>query len=83
MVYLGTSSAERSYIVLNDRLIMNKDVEVYTYAMHFLFCLLIIKGLCMFRELLALSLEVLHKRHLVYCVQSWRHHFHSNPVAAN
>jgi hypothetical protein len=42
MVYLGTSSAERSYIVLNDRLIMNKDTEVYTYVMHFLFSLLII-----------------------------------------
>jgi hypothetical protein len=35
--------------------------------MHFLFNLLRIKGLCLFRALLAHPQEVLHKRHLVYC----------------
>jgi hypothetical protein len=39
-----------------------------TNVMHFLFGLLRIKGLCMFRTLLAHLQEVLHKRHLVYCV---------------
>jgi hypothetical protein len=36
--------------------------------MHFLFSLLRIKGLYMFRALVAHPQEVLHKRHLVYCV---------------
>jgi hypothetical protein len=35
--------------------------------MHFLFNLLIINGLYMFRALLAHPQELLHKRHLVYC----------------
>jgi hypothetical protein len=41
--------------------------------MNFLFSLVRIKGLCMFRALLAHPQEVLHKRHLVYCMklQSW------------
>jgi hypothetical protein len=56
--------------------------------MHFLFSLLRIKGLYMFRALLAYPQEVLHKRHLVYCVrvmsvgcyQDWSGTaFHSNP----
>jgi hypothetical protein len=34
--------------------------------MHFLFSLLRIKGLCMFRALLAHPQETLHKRHLAY-----------------
>jgi hypothetical protein len=37
--------------------------------MHYLFNLLRIKGLYMFRALLAHPQEVLHKRHLVYCVR--------------
>jgi hypothetical protein len=36
--------------------------------MHFLCNLLRIKGLYMFRALLAYPQEVLHKRYLVYCV---------------
>jgi hypothetical protein len=46
-----------------------------TYVMHFLFNLLRIKGLYMFRALLAHPQKALNKRHLVYCVrvplQSW------------
>jgi hypothetical protein len=37
--------------------------------MHFLFNLLKIKGLYMLRALLAHPQEMLHKRHLVYCVR--------------
>jgi hypothetical protein len=37
--------------------------------MHFLFSLLRIKGLYMFRALLAHLQEALHKRQLVYCVR--------------
>jgi hypothetical protein len=40
-----------------------------TNVMHFLFSLLRIKGLYMFRALLAHLQEALHKRHLVYCVR--------------
>jgi hypothetical protein len=40
-----------------------------TNVMHFLFSLLRIKGLFMFRALLAHPQEALHKRHLVYCVR--------------
>jgi hypothetical protein len=63
-------------------------IIVYQYnetnVMHFSFNLLRIKGLYMFRALLAHPQEALHKRHLVYCVrimpvgratiavQSWR-----------
>jgi hypothetical protein len=39
-----------------------------TNVMHFLFNLLRIKGLYMFRALLTYPQEALHKRHLVYCV---------------
>jgi hypothetical protein len=44
-----------------------------TKVMHFLFSLLRIKGLYMFRALLAHLQEALHKRQLVYCVRvmSW------------
>jgi hypothetical protein len=38
-----------------------------TNVMHFLFSLLRIKGLYIFRALLAHPQEALHKRHLVYC----------------
>jgi hypothetical protein len=70
-----------------------------TNVMHFLFNLLRLNGLYMFRALLAHPHESLHKRHLVYCVRVlsvgcyqdwsgtgvWRHQFHSNPanIAAN
>jgi hypothetical protein len=37
--------------------------------MNFLFNLLRIKGLYMFRALLAHPQEVLHQRHMVYCVR--------------
>jgi hypothetical protein len=40
-----------------------------TNVMHFLFSLIRITGLCMFRALLAYPQEVLHKRYLVYCVR--------------
>jgi hypothetical protein len=40
-----------------------------TNVMHFLFSLLRIKGLYMFRALLAHRQQALHKRHLVYCVR--------------
>jgi hypothetical protein len=40
-----------------------------TNVMHFSFNLLRIKVLYMFRALLAHPQEVLHKRHLVYCVR--------------
>jgi hypothetical protein len=40
-----------------------------TNVMHFSFNVLRIKGLYMFRALLAHPQEVLHKRHLVYCVR--------------
>jgi hypothetical protein len=39
-----------------------------TKVMHFSFNLLRIKGLYMFRALLADPQEVIHKRHLVYCL---------------
>jgi hypothetical protein len=39
-----------------------------TNMMHFIFNLLSINGLYMFGALLAHPQEVLHKRHLVYCV---------------
>jgi hypothetical protein len=40
-----------------------------TNVMHFLFSLLRIKGLYMFRALLAHLQEVLHKLHVAYCVR--------------
>jgi hypothetical protein len=40
-----------------------------TNVMHFLLNLLRIKGLHMFRALLARPYESLHKHHLVYCVR--------------
>jgi hypothetical protein len=47
-------------------------ITLYQYSetnvMRFLFSLLRIKGLYMFRELLAHPQEALHKRHLVHCV---------------
>jgi hypothetical protein len=48
-------------------LVVNRYNE--TNVMHFLFNLLRIKGLYMFRALLAHPQEALHKRHLVYCVR--------------
>jgi hypothetical protein len=48
-------------------------ITVYQYSetnlMLFLFNLLRIKGLYMFRTLLAHPQEALHKRHFVYCVR--------------
>jgi hypothetical protein len=58
----------------------NKCQYSETNVMHFLFSLLTINGLYMFRALLAHSQEVLHKRHLVK-VELFQFHF--NPGAAN
>jgi hypothetical protein len=41
-----------------------------TIMMHFLFNLLRIKGLYMFRALLSHPQEALHKRHLMHCQQN-------------
>jgi hypothetical protein len=49
--------------------IMIVDQYSETNVMHFLLNLLRIKGLYMFRALLVHPQEVLHKRHLVYCVR--------------
>jgi hypothetical protein len=46
-----------------------------TNVMHFLFNILRINGIYMFRASLTHPQEVVHKRHLVYCVRE----FHSNP----
>jgi hypothetical protein len=50
------------------------NVHTYQYSetnvMHFLFNLLRIKSLYMFRALLAHPQEALDKRHLVYCVRA-------------
>jgi hypothetical protein len=40
-----------------------------TNMLHFLFSLLRIKGLYMFRALLAHPREMMHKRHLLYCMR--------------
>jgi hypothetical protein len=40
-----------------------------TNVMHFLFILLRINGLYMFRALLSHSQEALHKRHFLYCLR--------------
>jgi hypothetical protein len=59
-----------------------------TNVLHFLFNLLRIKGIYMFRALLAHPQEAIHKRHLVYCVRlitvgyTKMGGFHSNPGAA-
>jgi hypothetical protein len=65
-----------------------RDQHSETNVMHFLFSLLRIKGLYMFRALLAHPLEVLHKWHLVHCMRAMsvsctRFGVHSNPDAAN
>jgi hypothetical protein len=66
-----------------------------TNVMHFLFSLLRIKGLDMFRALLAHPQKALHKQHLEYCVPvmsvgctglEWngclRHMFHATPSSS-
>jgi hypothetical protein len=58
--------------------ILKTDLFQYieTNVMHFIFSLLRIYGLYMFRALLAHPQKVLHKQHLVYCVSiyvSWLH----------
>jgi hypothetical protein len=59
-----------------------KDQYSETNVMHFLFSLLRIKGLYMFRALLAQLQETLHKRHLVYGVRVMSLGC-TNPGAAN
>jgi hypothetical protein len=59
------------------RVVKTKPQQLYkrynqyseTNVMHLSFNLLRIKGLYMFRALLAHPQEALHKRHLVYCVR--------------
>jgi hypothetical protein len=50
---------------------VNNGIHQYseTKVMHFLFSLLRIKGLYMFRALLAHPQEAVYKWHLVYCVR--------------
>jgi hypothetical protein len=59
-------------------------ITVYHYSetnvMHFLFSLLRIKGLYMFRALLAHPQEALYKRHLVYCIRVMSVGCHSTPL---
>jgi hypothetical protein len=67
----------RSLLLISKQMLERQYSE--TNVMHFLSSLLRIKGLYMFRELLAHPQEVLNKRHLVYCLlimsvvslQSW------------
>jgi hypothetical protein len=57
-----------------------------TNVMHFLFNLLKIKGLYMFRALLAYPQEALHMLYLVYCMRVWsgtKSSSHFTPGAAN
>jgi hypothetical protein len=58
-------------VFLNEAQEVNVSGNQYseTNVMYFLFILLRIKGLYKFRALLAHPQEVLHKRHLVYCVR--------------
>jgi hypothetical protein len=58
-------------LVLGDNFEFNIKVNRYTETnmMHVSFNLLRIKGLYMFRALLAHPQEVLHKRHLGYCLR--------------
>jgi hypothetical protein len=58
-----------SSVYLCDMIVENVIAPQYieTNMMHFLFSLFRIKGLYMFRALLAHPQEALHKRHLVYC----------------
>jgi hypothetical protein len=66
----GPVEEEASGVEYEDSTVLN---FVYQYSetnvMHFLFNLLRIQGLYLFRTLLAHSQEALHKRHLVYCVR--------------
>jgi hypothetical protein len=48
---------------------LQKDQYSKTNVMYFLFSLLRIKGLYMFRALLPHPQEALHKQHLVYCMR--------------
>jgi hypothetical protein len=53
-----------------------------TNVMHFLFSLLRIKGLYMFRALLAHPQETAHKRYLVFCMRAMSAaHARSIPIA--
>jgi hypothetical protein len=54
-------------LMLNKKIMLDQDIT--TDVMHFLFIVLRIKDLCMFRVLLAHLQDVLHKRHLIYCVR--------------
>jgi hypothetical protein len=69
----GISAGYVSRHVVSDLLFCWPCIMVYQYSetnvMHFLFNLLRIKGLYMFRALLAQPQEVLHKRRLVDCVR--------------
>jgi hypothetical protein len=62
------SELAMSFSVSTFRETYDYDQYSETNMMHFSFSLLRIKGLHMFRALLAHPQEALHKRHLVYCV---------------
>jgi hypothetical protein len=68
---LTTGIRPEKCVVRRFRLCANVIVSQYneTNVMHFSFNLLRIKGLYMFRALLAHPQGTLHKRHLVYCVR--------------
>jgi hypothetical protein len=78
-----------SYSCTNNITLNSVSLYSETNLIHFLFSLLRIKGLYVFRALLAHPQEALHKRHLVYCVRVMSVGytrigvFHSNPGAAN
>jgi hypothetical protein len=60
----------RGNVADNVLLTVHHSVSVSeTNVMHFLFSLLRIKDLYMFRVLLAHPQDTIHKRHLVYCVR--------------
>jgi hypothetical protein len=70
------SSRERNILDMAVSAIFKVAQYSESNVMHFLFILLIIKGLYMFQALLAHPQEALHKRHLVLlcaCYVSWLH----------
>jgi hypothetical protein len=70
---LGSEIKDSAWQILIKLMFCSPCIIAYQYnetnVTHFLFSLLIIKDLYMFRALLAHPQEVLHKRHLVYCVR--------------
>jgi hypothetical protein len=65
MTYTNCDTKRTSQQVVLTEFVLCQYSE--TNVMHFLFSLLRIKGLYMFRALLAHPQEVVHKLHLVHC----------------